>query len=242
MKKNTLFAGMLALLPGLAQAGPVAESLTYRGYIGGLPLGDLTLNTAMDDSRYKTQVGFEMAALLRRVLDADVTASASGARAGDALAPYTFEYSVEKSDGTRNVRVDFSDGGRATEVSATPALDKRAYDLTLDQVTDAVDPVTAAAILSAPRSGPCDLDVRVFDSRKLHRIILSEGRPSTQTIRCDGRYERIAGFKAKHMSPERRTYAFEAELEQIGPNRWRPTRISAQTKFGVAIVVLKEAR
>jgi len=94
-------------------------------------------------------------------------------------------------------------------------------------------------MLSAPRATPCDVDMTVFDGRKLHRITLEPASESDGNPQCTGRYERLAGFKAKYMTPERRSYDFDAELVRIEPNRWRPKRVSAKTKFGNAVALLR---
>ena len=104
----------------------------------------------------------------------------------------------------------------------------------------AVDPASAVALLSAPRAAACEMDMTVFDGRKLHRITLKPSKKASEKdVRCVGRYERLAGFKAKYMVPGRRAYSFDAELTQIAPNRWRPKRVWAKTKFGNAVVLLR---
>jgi len=135
----------------------------------------------------------------------------------------------------------FDAQGNASEVHANPVFRQRSYDIsTLDEVRQAVDPASAVALLSAPRTAPCELDMTVFDGRKLHRITLEPSKKkSAEKTRCIGRYERLAGFKAKYMVPDRRAYAFDAELTQIAPNRWRPHRVWAKTKFGDAVVLLR---
>ena len=241
MKTHFLFAGLLAFSPLAAAAEPVTESLAYRAYIGGLQLGTLKLKIAMDDAHYATEARFDVATLLSWMLDTDARASSNGSVAAGAPIPAKFQYWVRDGKKQRNTEMLFDADGNPTEVRANPIFRQRSYDIsTLDEVKQSVDPASAIALLSAPRTAACELDMTVFDGRKLHRITLE---PSTKTsekyTRCTGRYERLAGFKAKYMVPERRAYRFDAELKQIGPNRWRPKRVWAKTKFGNAVAILR---
>lgn len=241
MKKNFFFAALFALSPFAVSAQPVAESLSYRAYIGGLPLGTLNLKIAMDETRYATEARFDVAGLLRWALDTDARASSSGSVSAGAPVPANFKYWVRDGKKERNTEMLFDASGNAIEVKANPAFRQKSYDiLTLDEVKQAVDPASAVALLSAPRQAACELDMTVFDGRKLHRITLQPSPKKSETYeRCIGRYERLAGFKAKYMVPDRRAYAFDAELTQIAPDRWRPRRVWAKTKFGNAVVLLR---
>lgn len=238
MKKN-LLAALCLLAPLSAQAEPIAESLTYRAFIGGLPLGDLKLKIAMDETRYATEARFDMVSLLRWVLDNDARASASGRLESGATIPASFDYWLRDGKKERNTEMRFDAAGNPVNVDADPEFDLRSYDITLDKARGALDPATAVVMLSAPRAAACDLDFKVFDGRKLHRITMEPASGSAEKPRCKGRYTRLAGFKKKYMSPERRSYPFEAELQRIAPNRWRPRRVWAKTKYGSAVAVLR---
>jgi len=95
MKKQHIFAALLASLPFAASANDqVAESLSYRAYIGGLPLGTLQLKIAMDGDRYATEARFDIASILKWVLDTDARASSRGALANGRTIPESFDYWV----------------------------------------------------------------------------------------------------------------------------------------------------
>jgi len=241
MKKQLALAAVLAFAPSVSSASePAAESLSYSAYIGGIPLGTLALKIAMDEDRYATNARFDIASLFKFFLDTDARASSQGLVAEGSAVPTSFDYWVRDGKKQRNTEMVFDASGNASEVLAEPAFRKRSYDITgLDQVRGAIDPATAVAMLSAPRDEACNVDMKVFDGRKLHRISM-EPLGNAEELRCVGRYERLAGFKAKYMTPERRSYPFKAQLKQIAPNRWRPVRVTAKTKFGNAIVLLKK--
>ena len=79
MKKHHILAALLALSPFAASASePVTEALSYRAYIGGVPLGTLNLKIAMDEASYATEARFDIATLFKWALDTDAQASSSG--------------------------------------------------------------------------------------------------------------------------------------------------------------------
>ena len=242
MKKHHLIAAFLAIVPLSASAsGPVTEALSYRAYIGGLPLGTLNLKIQLDENRYSTEAKFDVGGWLNWALDTDARASSNGSLDAGTPVPAEFRYWVRDGKKERNTQMLFDASGNPSEVRANPVFRQRPYDIgALDEVRQSVDPASAVALLAAPRPTACELDMTVFDGRKLHRITLRpSSKESKKYIRCEGRYERLAGFKAKYMVPERRAYSFDAELTQIAPNRWRPKRVWAKTKFGNAVVLLR---
>lgn len=246
MKPLKIAAAVLALAAPLSAsavevAGPIAERLQYRAYIGGLPLGTLYVDIAMDDDGYAAKARFDMIALLRVILDTDAKASVQGRWQDGAPKPERFEYWVRDRKKRRNTEMRFNDAGDPAEVVAEPPLRVKPYSMSIDQAAGAVDPATAAVMLAAPRENVCELDMKVFDGAKLHRIALAPESKSVKgdVIRCTGRYERVAGFKAKHMQDDERSYNFVAELRQVAPNRWQPIRVAAPTKFGAATAILQ---
>lgn len=240
MKMTRTIAALIALAPLPAVASePVAETLSYRAFIGGLPLGTLNLKIAMDEGRYATEAQFLIGRWLQWALDTDARASSEGTVAEGRLIPTSFDYWVRDEEKERRAQMDFDAEGNAVDVRSTPPFDVRDYDVTLEDVRGAVDPATGVALLSAPRSEPCAVDMTIFDGRKYHRITLTPDGGSIEKPVCTGRYERLGGFKAKYMTPERRSYDFKAELSQVAPDRWRPRRVSAVTKFGTGVVVLQ---
>ena len=239
-RKNIIAATLLALapLPALASE-PVAESLSYRAFIGGLPLGTLNLKIAMDDARYATEAQFLIGSWLRWALDTDAKASSEGVRRDGKLVPTNFDYWVRDEEKERRAQIDYDNEGNPIGVRSDPPFDAKTYDVSLEDVRGAVDQATGVALLSAPRAKPCDVDMTIFDGRKYHRISLEADGGTTEKPVCKGLYERLGGFKAKYMTPERRSYAFKAELVQVAPDRWRPRLVSAKTKFGAGVVVLQ---
>lgn len=229
-----LAATLLASSPALSQ-----ETLRYATSIGGLPLGSLDLATRIEGGGYGVQASFRMVPLLRQILNGDAKATAQGAVDAGRYTPQTALFRYDSSDGERRLAMAFDERGHPIDLRVDPPLRKRSYDMTLGDAAGAVDPATAIAIMMAPRENPCTLSFDVFDGAKRHRISLTDTLGVERgVVTCAGMYERIKGFKAKYMTPERRTYPFRAELARQG-QKWVPLKISSQTKFGPASVRLK---
>jgi len=56
----------------------VSENMRFRAYVSGLPLGELKLGIKRAPGRYEADADFEMASLLRWILDTDAKASVAG--------------------------------------------------------------------------------------------------------------------------------------------------------------------
>ena len=235
MKKFVFLAALLAATPVSAE-----EVLKYSTSVAGIPLGKVKIVVDDAGTDYAVRARFDMVSLLRIVFHGDATAKASGTREGGRLAPQeaSFRYADRKRD--RKIAIAFA-GGIPTGVEAKPALRERSYDMPIDQAAGAIDPASAAAALMAPRAQPCALSFDVFDGSKRHRIALTgqQGTAQGATVTCTGLYERVAGFKSKYMTPERRSWPFVATVEGRGDGSWLPLKITARTKFGPASATLR---
>ena len=215
----------------------VSENMRFRAYVSGLPLGELKLGIKRAPGRYEADADFEMASLLRWILDTDAKASVAGNVSDSGPRPVRFEFFVRDRDERSITEMLFNAVGNVYELNAVPPLRKKSYGMTLDEAAGAVDPATAVVMLASPRVEPCKFDMEVFDGAKRHRIrLLEKISEKDGTITCKGRYDRVAGFKAKYMTPERRTYPFKTSLVQTAEGEWRPVRVWAKTKFGAAVV------
>lgn len=242
MNKTLTALALVCALPFAAQATQQprdTETLSYKAYIGGLPLGELRLGIARDVDAYSAMADFRMVALLRLVLDTDARAQVSGRLGADGPMPERFEYFVRDRDERRTTEILFDAVGNPATLNANPPFREKDYDMTLEQAAGAVDPATAVVALASPRAEPCKFNMDVFDGRKRHRILLipeSRQLGDQGEVICKGRYERVAGFKDKHMTPERRTYDFKVSFASEVDGKWRPNRVWASTEFGTAVV------
>lgn len=226
----------------LWHSSAVAEEAKYRYriYLGGMPLGNLNVESYSDTERYEGQGEFVMTAFLRIFLDNDASARVSGVWAEDGRpVPQNFSFKNRDRKKHSSSVMHFDEEGRPVGIDITPPRSPRPYDISIEEAKDAVDPATAIVLLAKEREQPCDIKLDIFDGRKLHRLTVDEEESREGgLIYCKGLYERVAGFRPKDMTDERRTYPFETRLKQ-GDMGWYPDRISAKTAFGVAVALLR---
>ena len=233
-----LLAILAALLLAAAPAA-AGDRLQYSTSVAGIPLGKLKIFLEGEAPEYRVGISFGMVPLLRRIFHGDANADVSGALVGGRYVPREAVFRYKGRDGGRHRAIVFDERGIPVDLRADPPIRPTDYRMSLDEAAGAVDPATAAAMLMAPRERPCALSFDVFDGTKRHRIsLVGETGRNGGVVACAGRYERIAGFKDKYMTPERRAWPFRAILADRG-GRWLPLEITADTKFGPASATLR---
>lgn len=242
MKRMMQAAALTALTftPGSANTGDISiETLKFSAHIGGLRVGEVNLNVEREGDLYEANARFDMIKIIKMFLDTDANATVAGYVTEQGPRPVRFEYFVRDREKTRNTEILFDDEGNAAELHANPPFKKRPYSIELEEAAGAFDPATAVLALSTPRAEPCSFKMDVFDGRKIHRLTLIKATRTSadkQRVTCSGRYDRVAGFRDKDMTKEKRSYPFNATLTKTADEKWIPTRIWAKTKFGAAVV------
>lgn len=232
-----LTLGLSGLTP--AQAASAGFSYEFRVYLGGLPLGTLAAAGSDDGVRYEAHGDFRVSGLLSLAIDSDAAAQASGRLLGPGqVAPESFTYALRDRKESSELQLSFDPQGRPLAIRRIPDKPKRDREPDPSEVPNAIDPATAIYLLGAPRTDPCAFNHEVFDGRKLHRVALSgPARPQADgSVVCGGLYERLKGFRDKDMEPDRVRHAFQARLTPLADGGWRPERIWAETRWGVASV------
>lgn len=238
MKKLIALTIAATLTSATAQAAELSPlNLKYRATVAGLPLGKLKLHIDRTDDQYTAAVSFKLVTLLRAILDGDAQANAAGQLQQGKPTPQEFQFKIDGRKKNQHTAIAFDADGNPSEIKADPPLRETAYRIGVEQAGGTIDPASAAVLLASPRTDACDLSMDVFDGAKRHRISLTgvaEQPDSRGVITCTGLYERIAGFKAKYMTPDARTYPFSAQLVEDIDGGWLPVKIWADTKFGPA--------
>ncbi len=234
---------MIPALTALLIATPAMarDTLKYSTTVAGIPLGKIKVVVENDEPEYSVRARFNMIPVLRQIFNGDANATVEGALVEGRHLPResVFRYEGRKSEERTTIR--FDEAGVPVDLIAEPPKRKKSYAMSLDEAVGAVDPATAVAILMRPREEACDIVFDVFDGAKRHRISLT-GATAPQrgnTVTCEGRYDRVNGFKDKYMTPERRSWPFLATLAERD-GTWVPLKITADTKFGPASATLRD--
>jgi len=245
MKRTQKFTVIAALAGALAGAPALAEpaqtfSLIYDVNFGGIRIGEAKFDGAVGDTDYRVSTRVETAGVVDAFFTATVDGEAEGVRddAG-ALTPVRFRADTKSSENDQLVEIVFKDGSPSI-AEAVPAFKKKYYEIVPEEQTGVIDPLSAALQALAPgeAASVCNSRVEVFDGRKRWALALSNPRADGNEIHCDGVYERIAGFKPKHM--RRQTiFPFDVRygVDQKGMAYVR--RVSVETDFGNGVAVLR---
>lgn len=255
---HTMAGALLAAAFGAAQAQPAGApthlSLSYDGdlYIKVL---DLHLDQRIAPDRYESKVALRAYGVLAAFKKFDIKAAAHGRVENGAPRPGAFIYDNQDGERLRKVQINWKPG----EVVATsnPPFGKNmgSPPASPAQKLAAADPLTQILriTLAAQPSQICAGSPEFFDGKQLYALDFGPGRsvPTdagqralglTSTVRCDVTYREIAGFKprnAKNRGDALKSgiHVVFGQLGASGP--WVIARITADTKFGAAVIVLR---
>lgn len=240
-----LMLGLAVLAPALAGAVAAPEregQLRHQFdlYAGGIWVGEMVLDATVRNGGYVAGARLKTAGLVRAFFDASLVAETVGEVAGAALEPERFSATTSDDDDTQVVRIAYQDGAPA-RVEGEPALKVRDYSLDPADQGRVADPLTGALSAFAPRAdGFCGRRIEMYDGQRRFALVLDPARPDGARMRCEGRYERIAGFKAKMMRPERRTIPFSIWFERGADGLWAPVRAVVPTDYVALSLVRRD--
>ncbi|MEO0823692.1 MAG: DUF3108 domain-containing protein [Pseudomonadota bacterium] len=232
-------AGII-LAGGLAGAAAAERRVSgeFELLIGGLTAGELSVDGAVEESagRYEIQVSVGTAGFVRRLYEAGLDASTSGALEAGALRPSVFSSDFYAPERSRKVEMRYSDG--APSVRAEPDWDPKPWQLVPEDQRGVLDPLTAVlfALSGRPQSELCDRTVEIFDSRRLFAIIIGPAAApdSEGEIVCPAAYKRLGGFKPKML--EREPFPFRMVFREGADGHWQIERALGDTPVGVAVL------
>jgi hypothetical protein len=234
MIRMAMAAAILAA--GAARAEPFTA--TYDVYLGGLRGGELSLAVERDEDAYAAKATLRAAGLAAWIFPGHATAEAAGAWRAAAPAPDRFDAEGDFSGTRQTVTMAFAPGAPLA-LDADPPLRKRSYDADLSALGDALDPLSAAvaALAPTPAAAVCGRTISVFDSRRRFDLALSEPRREGASIRCEGEFRRVAGFKRKHMDRPPHPFTVWWRVED-GMATF--DRAQAPTNFGHAVALRRD--
>ena len=217
-------APLAAAVPAPAPEDEGRIEQVYDLYAGGIPIGEAVLEAEVGTDGYAAGGTLRTAALVRAFFDAGMAVAAEGAVEDGAMRPETFTVTTVNGDETETRRVEYADGRVASARSDRPEKD-RDWHLEPAEQGAVLDPVTAALSVLAPRrTGFCDRRVEMFDGKRRFALEIGPAEPDTGRLRCPSRYVRLAGYKPKFLTPERRTMPFTLWFEREDDGQHRLVR------------------
>ncbi|MGY2049907.1 DUF3108 domain-containing protein [Methylobacterium sp. JK268] len=245
----------ILVLAALCLGGPARAATleaTYRITLAGLPVGQATLRTDLDDKRrYALRLDATLSGLARVLWGGEGTASARGTLTG-AVRPQDFALTADYGGTPISERM-ILEGGRLTSVTMVPDARIRPDRLPPRPGDDrnVVDPLSA---LIGPQLGPpgeptareCDRTLPVHDGTARFDIPLADGEAKPfdgsgyagTAVMCRARYVPLSGHRPKrwvvrYMQDNKDLRVW---LAPVGSSRvLAPVRIAVGTTFGTAL-------
>jgi len=240
--------------------GPEAARFGYNGYVGGIKIGEATMEIAFARARYAAKVRLETGGLLGWFVEWRNGSEAYGAPtpAGDAplsIASYRNDSFWKGKD--RFVEVAYPDGvGHIVRADPHPVTDEGRPAVPSDLLTNVLDPISAIAAIGRriEATGQCDASFGVFDGRRRYQFKVRDegeadiGKSSSSPFggvarKCAFVFENVAGFKVrknKEPSEPTRGVAYFRRAEAGAPTM--PIRVETESDYGSVILLLREVQ
>ncbi|MEQ9123626.1 MAG: DUF3108 domain-containing protein, partial [Alphaproteobacteria bacterium] len=245
--------------PAVAPA-PEAARFGYNGYVGGIKIGEATMEIAFARARYAAKVQLETGGLLGWFVEWRNGSEAYGAPtpAGDAplsIASYRNDSFWKGED--RFVEVAYPDGvGRIVRADPHPVTDEGRPAVPPDLLTNVLDPISAIAAIGRriEATGRCDASFGVFDGRRRYQFKVRDegetdiGKSGSAPFggvarKCAFVFENVAGFKVrknKKPSEPTRGVAYFRRAEAGAPTM--PVKVETESDYGSVILLLREVQ
>ena len=230
-----------AMTIGASQAQqPQSIKLVYDVHFGGLKIGKAEISGAFGEQEYRATTRIETSGVADAFFTATVDGESHGVRdEAGALTPLRFIADTKTSERDQLVEIVFADGAPSI-AQAVPAYKKKSYEIEPEKQIGAIDPLSAAlqALAPAPAEQVCNTRLDVFDGRKRWALDFSNPRRDENIIECDGVYERIAGFKPKHMRRQTK-FPFDVTYRVGDDGLAVVERILIKTDYGSGVAKLR---
>lgn len=229
-----------ALLAPVPAASTENDSLTYTIYVYGFKLGVLRLELVQSDTRYAAAGRVTTTGLMSKIARFEFDGKAKGYRTNPKYWPDEFSATIARKSSESTVRMTYSN--RIPKVvEYAPERAPRDTDVNPADQKGAVDLISAAYMIlrDVPREQLCNKSVQMFDGRRRSQIREAEPVISGDKARCDGYYQRLAGFSENEMA-EQTTFPFKLFYEMQTDGNYRLTSIETESVVGSAKMVRRD--
>lgn len=226
----------LGSMAGAATRAPAVPELSasYDIKVAMLTIGQASLTAAVEADAYRAGAVVSTKGLARLFAEEDWAAEATGQVDPRGLTPVRFR----SSDDKRDVVVDF-DAGVPERVQVEPEPEVKPWSIDPRAQQGVTDPVTALVSLLAPvpAGEACGRRVEAFDGRHRFAFVLGEADTADGTIRCEGAFAYLAGYKPDKAG---RTRAFSVEYAERDGGLVQIERITLPTTVGNVVMRLRD--
>jgi hypothetical protein len=202
MRPPTAAAALLLALAPAAHATEAVEA-HYVARVAGLRVMTIDVHATIGPEAYRISARARSAGLATLATRFDQTATAEGAVTDAGIRPFRFRAEGAWQGETRRVDLVLAESPPRVALDPPEVPEREPVPPTLAR--GGVDTLTALLAVSrqVSRLGTrgCDLDVTVFDGRRLKRIILTpagegrvSGHPGVTAVRCHVEGRQLAGF------------------------------------------------
>ncbi len=249
------------VLPGLlpstaaseaAFAQPGRISATYDAGVAAINLGTFEVKATFAGTDYDLTAKGRFSILAGLVYKATGTSTSRGTLNGAELQPAEFTLAYDDTKKRQKLNMTFADG-TVRKVSRVPKKkpDRRAVPIPADQLSNVLDPLTAAFLsvrsdVAPGDLGVCNQTIRVFDGKQRFNLQLSPKRTealgsrvpkkiSKRAAVCRVRYEPIGGYRPEHPGVKflMKAEGIEAWLVTVpGTGLYLPYKIVVPTTWG----------
>jgi hypothetical protein len=235
--------------------------LSYALYVGGIPLGRVTMNTRVQGKDYKANSTLETLGIVSTFWQSKIETSANGTIVSGTVRPSLYDsFSQYRRAERRQVTLS-SDLNGTKSVHAEPPYPDTRYPVPENEQKSALDPLSGAVMLigasAASGGAPCKALAPIFDGRRRYDvgidfvkkidIKMSNGVYNGPGMMCQVHYRQVAGYQQTLVEQGKKLpniYAWVAPVKSsVDPNRHYllPLRIWADTEFGQVVALANQA-
>ena len=235
--------------------------LAYALYVGGIPLGKVTMTTRVQGKDYKALSTLETLGIVNTFWQSRIETSANGTLIGATVRPSLYDsFSQYRRAERRQVTLSAAADGTKSVHAEPPYPDTR-YPVPENEKKTALDPLSGALMLigasAASGQAPCKGVAPIFDGRRRYDvgvdfvkkidIRMSNGLYNGPGMICQVHYRQVAGYQQTLVEQGKKLpniYAWVAPVKSSNdPNRvyTLPLRIWADTEFGQVVALANQA-
>ncbi len=249
-------AGSLKDPPPPPLQGQIQAS--YDVGVANIDLGTVDVTATFGSKDYALTADGKFSLLAGLLYKATGKTTSKGTLSNFSPKPQRYTLSFSDSKKRQRVQIAFA-GGTVRTVKITPKKrpDKQAIPIPDGQLSNVLDPLTAAFMSIRSQSAPSDLGVcnqtlRVFDGKQRFDLTLSPKRSesivgrapqgvSEQAAVCHVRYEPIGGYRPQSSAVQfvQKADGIEAWLVSVpGTDRYLPYKVVVPTAWGDGSITL----